>query len=111
MFDELCAGPISLREPGLQIVRYITQAPAFVTFCDSAKEAVALLQWWRVRVSRAHDETRNQSLRQNQSGFLNMNTLGTIKVLLVPVAFESRVNMVFYYIKFLKRIIQGIVTA
>ena len=32
------------------------------------------------------------ALRQNQSGFLNMNTLGTIKVLLVPVAFESRVN-------------------
>ena len=31
------------------------------------------------------------ALRQNQSGFLNMNTLGTIKVLLVPVAFENRV--------------------
>ena len=35
------------------------------------------------------------ALRQNQSGFLNMNTLGTIKVLLVPVAFESRVEGVW----------------
>ena len=31
------------------------------------------------------------AFRQNQSGFLNMNTLGTVKVLLVTVAFESRV--------------------
>ena len=34
---------------------------------------------------------RSCAFRQNQSGYPNVNTLGTIKVLLVAVAFEIRV--------------------
>ena len=33
-----------------------------MTLCNSAEEAMTLLQWRRVRVSRAHDETRNQPI-------------------------------------------------
>ena len=35
---------------------------------------------------------RSCAFRQNQSGCPNVNTLGTIKVLLVAVAFENRVS-------------------
>ena len=35
---------------------------------------------------------RSCAFRQNQSGYPNVNTLGTIKVLLVAVAFENRVK-------------------
>ena len=38
---------------------------------------------------------RSCAFRQNQSGYPNVNTFGTIKVLLVAVAFESRVKAPF----------------
>ena len=42
---------------------------------------------------------RLYAFRWNQSEFLKMNTLGTIKVLLVSLAFEHRVCIYLYLIK------------